>query len=82
MAEERQDSKRDSGVPGGGAGRREKATGSGVYPASGGKAPNDAVIRTPGEWGAGAGGEESGPSELHFTEEELRRIREGEDTEA
>lgn len=66
----------ESGRPGGGAGRKEKPARSGVYPASAGSAPDDAVIRAPGEWGAGAGGEEGGSSELHFSEEELRRLRE------
>ncbi|MGH7444528.1 MAG: hypothetical protein ACREKM_06615 [Longimicrobiales bacterium] len=66
----------ESGEPGGGAGRRDEAGGSGVYPASGSDAPEDAVVRTPGEWGKGAGGVESGPSELHFTDEELRHAKE------
>lgn len=66
----------ESGRPGGGAGRKEKPGRSGVYPASAGAAPDDAVIRSPGEWGAGAGGEEGGSSEVHFTEEELQRLRE------
>jgi hypothetical protein len=66
----------DSGIPGGGAGGKEEVRGSGVHPVSGRAAPEDAVIRTPGEWGKGAGGEEGGRSELHFTEEELKRARE------
>jgi hypothetical protein len=70
--------RRESGLPGGGAGRRDEVGGSGVYPASGPEAPQDAVVRTPGEWGAGAGGEVGGRSELHFTEEELRAIKEAE----
>ncbi|MND02821.1 hypothetical protein D3C83_223500 [compost metagenome] len=47
-----------------------------MYPASAQDAPDDAVVRTPGQWGAGAGGKEGGTSELHFTEEELRAARE------
>ena len=67
----------DSGVPGGGAGRKEEVRGSGVHPMSGAAAPENSAIRTPGEWGKGAGGEEGGRSELIFTEEELKRAREG-----
>jgi hypothetical protein len=67
------EAQRESGEPGGGQGRRDEVGGSGVYPASAGSAPADAVIRAPGEWGAGAGGEEGGQSELRFTEEELRQ---------
>jgi hypothetical protein len=62
----------ESGQPGGGVGRREDVRGSGVYPASGAEAPEDAETRTPGEWGKGAGGEGGGRSELRFTDEELR----------
>lgn len=73
-------SRRESGRPGGGAGRRDEVGGSGVFPASAGNAPADAEIRTPMAWGQGergaAGYEDSGRSELHFTEEELRAARE------
>lgn len=62
----------ESGKPGGGQGRRDEVGGSGVYPASAANAPDDAVVRTPGEWGEGAGGEEGGRSELNLSEEELR----------
>jgi putative phosphoribosyl transferase len=59
----------ESGQPGGGTGRREEVGGSGVYPASAGNAPADAVIRGQAEWGQGDRGargyEDSGPSELH-----------------
>lgn len=71
--------KRESGQPGGGAGRRDEVGGSGVYPASAGSAPDDAVIRSPMAWGQGDRGaegyEDTGPSELHFTEEELQAAR-------
>jgi len=50
------------GMPGQGAGRREKAGGSGVYPASSGSWPDDAVTRTEGEWGRG--GDDAGTSEI------------------
>jgi len=63
------DARRESGQPGGGAGRRDEVGGSGVYPMSGGipegKHPD---IRTPAAWGQGDRGAEgyndSGGSEL------------------
>jgi putative phosphoribosyl transferase len=68
--------RRESGLPGGGAGRKDEVGGSGVYPASAGKVPEDAVIRTPAAWGQGARGaagyEDSGESELFFYDAELR----------
>lgn len=69
------DSRRDTarhGAPNSEAARRDEVGGSGVYPASSGKAPDDAAVRTPGEWGEGAGGEEGGRSELRLSEEEIR----------
>jgi hypothetical protein len=70
------DGKRESGLPGGGAGRRDEVGGSGVHPASAGTAPEDSVIRSPAAWGQGdrgaAGYEDSGSSELFFYEAELR----------
>jgi len=50
------------GMPGEGAGRRDEASGSGVYPASSGQWPDDAVARTEGEWGRG--GDDAGTSEI------------------
>jgi hypothetical protein len=50
------DVQRESGLPGGGAGRKEEVGGSGVYPASAGRAPSGARIRNQAEWGHGAGG--------------------------
>lgn len=71
--------RRDPGTPGGGTGRKDEAGGSGVYPASAGEAPEDSVLRGQAEWGQGergaAGYEDSGTSEISFTEEELRKIR-------
>ncbi|HET8650251.1 MAG TPA: BON domain-containing protein [Gemmatimonadales bacterium] len=66
-------SKRESGQPGGGAGRRDVVPHTGVYPASLGfdKIPHDAEVRAPGMWGQGARGRnpelgywEAGTSEL------------------
>ncbi len=80
-ADARNEERRESGEPGGGQGRRDEVGGSGVYPASADDIPDDAVVRTPGEWGEGAGGEEGGRSELFFSEEELRAAEEAEGTE-
>jgi membrane protein len=44
----------ESGLPGGGVGRREVVTGSGVHPLGAGTAPKKAEPRAPGEW-AGSG---------------------------
>lgn len=64
MAREKKQ-QRDSGEPGGGAGRRdEDVGGSGVYPASG-EHPRAAELRTPGEWGQKLGGQVGGSSELN-----------------
>ena len=60
----------ESGEPGGGRGRRDEVGGSGVYPASAGNAPADAVPRTQAEWGQGergaAGYDDAGSSELFY----------------
>ena len=73
------DRQKESGQPGGGAGRRDEVGGSGVYPASADDIPADAEIRTPMAWGQGergaAGYEDSGSSGIHFTEEELRAAK-------
>lgn len=45
------DETRDSGRPGGGAGRREEVGGSGVYPASAPNIPPHAEVRTAAGWG-------------------------------
>ncbi len=75
--EERNDTAgHESGLPGGGKGRRDEVGGSGVYPASAADVPEDAAVRTPGDWGKGAGGEEGGRSELSVSEEELRAAEE------
>lgn len=60
----------ECGEPGGGRGRRDEVGGSGVYPASAGTAPDDAVARLPAEWGQGdrgaAGYDDAGSSELFW----------------
>lgn len=74
--------KRESGVPGGGQGRRDEPGHSGIYPASAAEgASPDAPLRGEAEWGQGergaAGYEDSGGSELNFeTERELGLLKE------
>jgi hypothetical protein len=66
--------KRESGMPGGGAGRRDEVGHTGVYPASSAEgASPEAEFRGEPGWGQGergaAGYEDSGESELSFSEE-------------
>jgi len=65
------DDVRESGQPGGGAGRREEVGRSGVYPASGPWPEGDAPIVGEKDWGQGergaAGYEDHGESELNLT---------------
>lgn len=70
---------RESGMPGGGAGRRDAVGHTGVYPQSASERPSpDAPVRTENAWGQGergaAGYEDSGSSELASSEEIRRRI--------
>src|SRR5579872_179273 len=53
---QRNQEQRESGVPGGGAGRTDQVGGSGVYPMSGPHPPGNAPTVTPGSWGQGARG--------------------------
>jgi hypothetical protein len=72
------DDQRESGLPGGGAGRRDEAGGSGVYPQSAPNVPEDAVTRGLQSWGQGdrgsAGYDDAGASEV-FSEEEVQRMK-------
>jgi hypothetical protein len=65
--------KRESGLPGGGQGRRDEVGRTGVYPASGPLPEGDAEYRGQMEWGQGlrgaAGYYDSGPSELPLKDE-------------
>ena len=67
--------KRESGLPGGGQGRRDEVGQSGVYPVSApeGASP-DATVHGEASWGQGergaAGYEDSGGSELTYLGEE------------
>jgi hypothetical protein len=75
-ASERENPRRESGQPGGGAGRRDEVGPTGVYPVSAGvpqgKHPE---IRTPAAWGQGERGAEgyndSGGSELVWRDGQL-----------
>ncbi|HTW67398.1 MAG TPA: CBS domain-containing protein [Bryobacteraceae bacterium] len=62
------ENKRESGLPGGGAGRKDQVGGSGVYPMSGPHPAGNAPIVTPAAWGQGKRGaegyEDHGESEL------------------
>ena len=68
--------RRESGQPGGGAGRRDEVGPTGVYPMSAGIPPGKhPEIRTPAEWGQGDRGAEgyndSGGSELIWRDGQL-----------
>jgi hypothetical protein len=68
--------KRESGAPGGGAGRRDDVGRTGVYPISGDERPSGkAELRPLGDWAGGdrgiAGYEDSGGSELVMREGQL-----------
>jgi len=71
-----EDRARESGQPGGGAGRRDEVGPTGVYPMSGGLPPGKhPEIRTPAAWGQGERGAEgyndSGGSELVMRDGQL-----------
>lgn len=74
-----EDRKRESGLPGGGAGRKERVGGSGVYPMSGPHPPGDAPAVWPGTWGQGkrgaAGYDDHGESELTIRAAKPERCR-------
>jgi hypothetical protein len=70
------DQRRESGQPGGGAGRRDEVGPTGVYPMSAGIPPGKhPEIRTPASWGQGDRGPEgyndSGGSELVWRDGQL-----------
>jgi len=70
------DDRRESGQPGGGAGRRDEVGPTGVYPMSGGLPPGKhPEIRTPAAWGQGDRGAEgyddAGGSELVMRDGQL-----------
>lgn len=66
--QDQQDQRRDSGLPGGGVGRREEPGHTGVYPMSSPEGANpDAPLQNENAWGQGergaAGYQDSGDSE-------------------
>jgi hypothetical protein len=67
---------RESGRPGGGAGRKDEVGRSGVYPMSGPRPTGAAEIKTMAAWGQGQRGaegyEDAGSSELVHTEPSTR----------
>jgi len=70
------EARRESGLPGGGQGRRDEVGPTGVHPVSAGVDPDrNAEIRTPAAWGQGergaAGYEDSGGSELVMRDGQL-----------
>ncbi|HSQ28956.1 MAG TPA: hypothetical protein VLN49_03850 [Gemmatimonadaceae bacterium] len=70
------DARRESGQPGGGAGRRDEVGPTGVYPMSGGIPEGHHLeVRTPASWGQGERGAEgyndAGGSELYMHEGQL-----------
>jgi hypothetical protein len=71
----RDEERRESGLPGGGQGRRDEVGGSGVYHKTADNIPGDAEIRTPWQWGQGergaAGYEDSGGSDLVMRGDQL-----------
>ena len=74
--QESADARRESGEPGGGAGRKDIVEPSGVFPMSGGIPPNKHLeIRTPASWGQGERGAEgyndAGGSELVWRDGQL-----------
>ena len=75
-ARQSDDARRESGLPGGGAGRRDEVGPTGVYPMSAGVPPGKhPEIRTPASWGQGergaAGYEDSGRSGLVWKDGQL-----------
>jgi putative phosphoribosyl transferase len=70
MDHQQQTNTRESGVPGGGVGRKDEVGGSGVYPASGPHPSGNAEIQGQASWGQGergaAGYQDHGSSELNY----------------
>jgi putative phosphoribosyl transferase len=66
---------RESGLPGGGSGRKDEVGGSGIYPASGPYPPGNAEIRAQASWGqserGAAGYADHGTSGLSYAGEQL-----------
>ena len=73
--ENQKEDRRESGVPGGGAGRKDEVGRSGVYPASGPFPEGNAEIRGQASWGQGHRGagafEDHGSSELSYQDGQI-----------
>lgn len=73
--ENQKEDRRESGVPGGGAGRKDEVGRSGVYPASGPLPEGNAEIRGQASWGQGHRGagafEDHGSSELSYQDGQI-----------
>lgn len=67
-SEQKQDQNQDSGIPGGGKGRIEDVSSSGVYPMSGPHPDGDAELQPPGSWGR-SNPDEHGTSEVFGLDE-------------
>lgn len=76
MTEKREIDKRESGKPGGGAGRRDEVKGAPIWPATGPYPPGTAEVRTPGEL-IDSPYEESGRSEIFYHPSELGKSEQG-----
>jgi CBS domain-containing protein len=70
--QDKSEKKRESGVPGGGSGRKDDVGRSGVYPMSGPHPAGDAPLVTPAAWGQGkrgaAGYADHGESEITMSD--------------
>jgi CBS domain-containing protein len=79
MARKKQENRRESGLPGGGAGRKDEIGGSGVYPMSGPHPPGDVPLVSQAGWGQGqrgaAGYEDHGESEIIIQTAKPERCR-------
>jgi CBS domain-containing protein len=79
MSKKIREDKRESGMPGGGAGRKDDVRGSGVYPMSGPLPASDAPLVGQTGWGQGARGaagfEDHGESEITVQQTTPERCR-------
>lgn len=79
MGQENREEKREGGLPGGGAGRKDEVRGSGVYPMSGPRPTGDAPVVGQAGWGQGergaSGYEDHGESEILISAAKPERCR-------
>jgi hypothetical protein len=83
LSKQNHQQKQESGMPGGGQGRVDEVGRSGVYPASGPHPSGNAELRDMASWGQGergaAGYEDSGTSEVWYTDQERKEMQEKKD---